>query len=85
MSDVQPGTDDIIVRQGRTGYLVGEFANVSSPAWCDTYLTALQLAHRHAARRGVDVWYAADDAMWRVQCYRPIAEFRPAASASRQP
>jgi hypothetical protein len=82
MSDFQPASDDVVICQVRSGYIVGQFTSVSSHEFCATDVAALQAAHLHARHARVDVWYTDDDTMWRVKRYRPTDELPAAAMAS---
>ena len=81
MSDLQPGADDIVISPVQRRFRVGRFESVSLHVWCATDVDALQVAHRDACAARVDVWYADDDAVWRVERFRPTDELSRAGGA----
>lgn len=78
MSDLQPAADDIVISQGKHGYLVGKFESVSLHRLYETDSAALQVAHRDARDAQVDVWYTDAGTAWRVKRFRPTDEVPPA-------
>src|SRR5438132_489465 len=66
MSDLQPGSRDIIIRQIHGGYVVETLSTTQSRILCATYPAALGIASGRARNGGVDVWFVETDTPWRV-------------------
>jgi hypothetical protein len=74
MSDLQPGSRDVVIRQLRSGYVVETFSAIESQIVCTTYLAALLIANDRARRVGVDVWFVDEDTPWRVRRFGSVEE-----------
>ena len=72
MSDLQPGVNDIVIAEARSGYAVSVFGSVGSARVCSTLIVALSAAAERARHAGVDVWYADGEATWRVRRYSVV-------------
>jgi hypothetical protein len=71
MSDLQPGSRDVVIRQRGCGYVVETFSASQSQIVCTTYLAALMIANDRARSVGGDVWFVDEDAPWRVRRFAP--------------